>query len=180
VASLGAIAALMLWTTPASAYERQWRVGGTFGYTALLTQGGDFHGFGGGVHLDYGLTDALNLMVRADVFRYPKPELALLSAGAGIGYVIDILEWVPYFGALAGPVDGASTAGNCDEAPSGDVVPPPCHRVKLALQIPFGLDYLVTRRFAIGAAGRYQMHLFNGPLSHTIGGFLKVEYIWGF
>jgi hypothetical protein len=178
-ACTAALVALLL-PSPAAAYERQWRAGGSFGYTALLTQDADFHGYGGGVHLDYGLNDALNLMVRADVFTYPEAKVWLPSGGAGIGYVIDVLDWVPYLGALAGVADVASTASACDQEPSGDSTPPPCHALKLALHVPFGIDYLVTKNFAVGAAGRYQLLLLNGSPSHTIGAFLKAEYVWSF
>ena len=51
---------------PAAAYERQWHAGLGLGY-GLLTDDPVSHGFGGGLHLTYGLTDAFNAMIEIDV-----------------------------------------------------------------------------------------------------------------
>ena len=58
--------------------------------------------------------------------------------------------------------------------------PVPCHQVKLNLEIPGGLDYLITRRFALGVVGRYQLLVFNRSTNNFFGAFWKAEYVWGF
>src|SRR4051794_20185945 len=97
-------------SSEARAFERQWHAGVDAGYAALLLPAGPtLHGFGGGLHLTYGMSDTLNLLVLADVSVHPatkykaKPvDGVILGGGAvGIGYVFDVLQWVPYVGAAA-------------------------------------------------------------------------------
>lgn len=140
----------------------------------LNPQGASLHGFGGGLHLTYGLSDTLNLLVLGDVSVHPattledKPVDGVILAGGtvGIGYVFDILQWVPYVGATAG---GYYAIGPTDSGP------------RLAVGIPFGIDYQISRSFAVGAAGEYKL-LFLGPdgMSQRISAVLRAEYIWGF
>src|SRR6187551_1480643 len=85
--------ALMLAPEEASAFERQWHAGIGLGY-AVVTAGGAQSGFGGGLHLTYGLSDAFNLMVEGDFTAHRKSGdwILLPSGSVGLGYVIDILE----------------------------------------------------------------------------------------
>jgi hypothetical protein len=169
-----ALAAVGLAPRVASAYEHQYHLGASFGYVGIVGGNNGASGLGGRVHFDYGITDAVNLMTRVEMIDFPKVGVVLPSAAAGIGYVIDVLQWVPYFGAMAGVAD--IWTASC---PMGGKVA--CgHLPKLDLEIPAGLDYLVTRRFALGAMGRYQLLLLNGNAVNSFGGFLKAEYIWGF
>jgi len=159
----------------ARAFERQWHVGAGAGYSALINpQGATLHGFGGGLHLTYGLSDTINLMVLADTSIHPattherKPVDGVILAGGsvGFGYVFDVLQWVPYVGATA----GAYYAAGPDDG-----------GVRLAVQVPFGLDYQLSRSFAIGAAGEYKLLLLDAAgVSQRISAFLRAEYIWGY
>lgn len=159
----------------AGAFEHQWHLGADAGYSVLLNgQGASLHGFGGGLHLTYGLSDTLNLLVLGDVTVHPATQLegqpvdgVILAGGSvGVGYVFDILQWVPYVGAAVG---GAYAIGPTDSGP------------RLTLAIPFGLDYQLSRSFAIGAAGEYKL-LFLDPAGpgQRISAFIRAEYIWGF
>ena len=159
----------------AAAFEHQWHVGADAGYSAFVTPAGaTLHGFGGGLHLTYGLSDTVNVIASADVTVHPAARVhglhvdgsVLAGGNLGFSYVIDILQVVPWVGAtagayyVAGPTDGA---------------------MRLALGVPFGLDYQVSRRFAVGAAGEYKLLLLDpAGTAQRISGFLRAEYIWGF
>ena len=159
----------------AKAFEHQWHLGAEGGYSALVTgAGATLHGFGGGLRLTYGLSDTVNLIASGDVTVHPASKYkglavdgSLLAGGnLGFAYVIDILQVVPWVGATAGAYYAAGpTEGG----------------MRLALGVPFGLDYQVSRRFAVGAAGEYKL-LFMDPAgtAQRISGFVRAEYIWGF
>lgn len=160
---------------PAGAFERQWHVGASAGYSPYINpQGVTLHGFGGGLHLTYGISDTINALVLADVTVHPattadrKPVDGLILAGGsvGLGYVFDILQFVPYIGAAAGGYYAIDP-----------VAPGP----RLALTVPFGLDYQISRSFAVGVAGEYKL-LFLDPAGtgQRFGAYLRAEYIWGF
>jgi hypothetical protein len=160
----------------AGAYERQWQAGASFGYAALFGSG-TLNGFGGGLHLTYGLTDAFNAMARVEMTAYPGAGGVYVgSATAGVGYVVDILRWVPYIGAMAGPADVLSLGAACPAVGAAS-----CHLgARLDLSIPFGLDYQISRSFAVGAEGRYQLLLFGDQTFNLLGVFARAEYVWGF
>jgi hypothetical protein len=166
------VAAVALAAAPraARAYEHQYHLGGSFGYSGIVGSDGG-SGLGGRIHFDYGITDAVNLMTRIEGISYPGKGAFIPSAAIGGGYVVDVLQWVPYIGAMAGVAD--IWVPKCDART-------PCHQPKLDLEIPAGIDYLVTRSFAMGAVGRYQLLVLNGNAVNSFAGFLKAEYIWGF
>lgn len=173
----GSSLALLALAAPreAGAFERQWHAGADAGYSVLLNPAGAaLHGFGGGVHLTYGLSDTVNLLVLADATvhpatthkRLPVDGLVLAGGSIGFGYVFDVLQWVPYVGATAGAY---YAAGPTDSG------------IRLAVQIPFGLDYQLSRSFAVGVAGEYKLLLLDAAgVSQRISAFLRAEYIWGF
>lgn len=159
----------------AAAFERQWHVGADAGYAALIQPtGATQHGFGGGLHLTYGLSDTVNLLALVDVTKHfstthegqPVPEVLLGGGSLGFGYVFDILSWVPYVGATAGAYYLDSPAGGGG---------------RLALQIPFGLDYQISRSFAVGASGEYKLLFLDAAgISQRFVAYVRAEYIWGF
>jgi hypothetical protein len=144
------------------------------------------HGLGGGLHLTYGLSDALNLMAEVNVSSHfarlgdvpvddagkptgapavQLPRTLLASGAVGVGYVLDVLQWVPYVGAMVGAADIATPAGNS---------------ARLNLQVPFGLDYSISRSFAVGVGGRYQLMIGGAGLENGLTGLLRAEYVWGY
>lgn len=189
-----AAAALLAFLTPAraEAYEKQWHVGMSFGYTALMGQNPTRHGMGGGLHLTYGLTDAFNLMAEAEASGHfgraavpaatkndtALPEqngAAFTRAGVGVGYVVDVLQWVPYVGLVVGAADIVNMGPLC-----GTTGQAPCHDLRLDLALPFGLDYSINRSFSVGVGGRYQMLISGQPLINALGVFARAEYVWGY
>jgi hypothetical protein len=175
VALLACAAAFSLSSRDAQAFERQWHVGASAGYSPYINPAGvTLHGFGGGLHLTYGVSDTINFLVLADVSVHPattherKPVDGILLGGGsiGLGYVFDILQVVPYVGAAVGgyyAVDPVTPGG------------------RLAVTVPFGLDYQLSRSFAVGLAGEYKL-LFLDPagVGQRFGAFLRAEYIWGY
>jgi hypothetical protein len=185
--------AALAWLLPsqAQAYEYQWHAGAGLGYAALWDTGfspGMLHGFGGGLHLTYGLTDAFNLKVVADVAGHPgtagvpgsetdlpRPDVLVFGGAAGVGYVIDILQIIPEISVLAGGYD-VLALGLCGAAGT-----PPCHSGRLSLTGQFSLDYQINPSFAVGVAGRGGVLLFGTPQpAGVLSVFARAEYIWGF
>jgi opacity protein-like surface antigen len=162
----------------AFAYERQQHLGLQLGGTLMSTPNGGTP-FGGnfGLHYTYGLSDALNLVVEADISGFvvgtepaknPPAQPGFVSTGGvGLMYVFDVLRWVPYAGGIAG-------AGIFDGGYLGAPLIAP------DLQLALGVDYEITRSWTIGVA--YRQHFFVTQMTAypeftTLG--LRFEYVWG-
>ncbi|MFT3764882.1 MAG: hypothetical protein QM820_05095 [Minicystis sp.] len=173
IAAVLASAAALGLAAPAEAHEHLWHFGGSLGFSSL-SGGPTSAGFGLGAHAAFELSDMFNLMGAVNATVHPYGQWAIVSAGVGAGYVLDTFHWVPYVGALAGPAGIFSTDPLC-----GAAISEPCRAFRLSLEIPFGLDYQITRRLAVGVAGRVQMILL-GPLPWTtVGAYARVDYTWG-
>jgi hypothetical protein len=137
-------------------------------------------GMGGSLYYTYGLSDQLNLMAefnssivaldqQQDTPDTPRTRPATVDhLSVGLGYVIDVLRWVPYIGALPGVYRlGGGTLDGSLFLPGA------------ALAV--GLDYQLSRHWAIGAAA-HQHFLFTKmstyPTYTTV--LLRLEYMWGF
>ncbi|AKT41874.1 hypothetical protein [Chondromyces crocatus] len=160
--------------SPAEAFERQWHAGAAFGY-AMLADPGTYPGFGGRLHVAYGLTDAFNALVEVDLATHPGGQFFAFGGSAGATYVIDILQWVPYVGLTVGGYDlvRASQCGG-----PGD---PACHDGRFGIGVPFGLDYAISREFSLGVAGKYSILLPSTefPTSYLTL-YARAEYVWGY
>jgi hypothetical protein len=165
----------------ALATEHQNHVGIDGGYTYLNVsdkstpdQGGGF-----GAHYTYGLTDAFNLTLelqhnivalnqQLDHPTSPRDRPAYVSnAGIGAQYTLDITRWVPYGGLLVGPY---ALGGGTIESLKFD----------FGAQLEVGLDYQLSRKFAVGIA--YHEHFILTAMSSYelfFNAFARVEYIWG-
>jgi opacity protein-like surface antigen len=146
----------------ASAFERQWHAGADVGMATLFSGDGST-GIAGGAHLAYGLTDAFNAMLEADVSRHPSLGQTVYSAGIGAGYTIDVIRWVPYVGVLAG---GYRFVGPPSSSAFG-------------VQLAAGLDYQFSRNLAAGLQFRFHELLTGDTNSYTTT-LLRIEYLWGF
>ncbi len=165
--------AVLVLTTPASAFERQWHIGGGAGI-ASFANGGTSSGPALGVHGAYGLSDVfdLKLDLLTSTHTIENDRLRLLSGTAGIAYKMDILRWVPYFGVQFGyyHLGGSQRPGELPEREAG-------------MSIDLGLDYAVKRNFGLGLQLRYHGFL-NNPMS-SLGdaplftGLLRAEYRFG-
>jgi hypothetical protein len=167
--------AALLASSGAAAFERQWHAGASIGY-ALLADDGSYPGLGGRFHLAYGVTDAFNALVELDTASHPGGDLMFVGGSAGASYVIDILQWVPYVGLMAGGYDVARLG------PCGGPGEQQCHTGKFGASVPFGLDYTFSRSFAAGFAGKYTLLLpgaGDSPGSYFTA-FARAELIWGY
>lgn len=167
----------------AQAIERQHHLG--LGPAAgLLTVSGKSTvsaGLGGAIHYGYGLTDQWNLSVEASSVivaanqkfdlgeATPRNRPATVDhAAIGLGYVIDILRWVPYLDAHAGLYRLAG--GTID----GSLFLP-------GFSVGAGLDYQLNRQFALGIGLREHLMVtkLDNYASYTTG-LLRFEYMWGY
>jgi len=137
-------------------------------------------GAGLGAHYTYGIDDQFNFMAelnasivaadqKQDTPASPHTRPASVAhALAGVGYVIDVLRWVPYFGILAGGYRLAG--GTLDSA-----------LLVFGGAAQLGLDYQLSRHWAIGAAGQQHFLLTKMstyPSYTTV--MLRFEYMWGY
>jgi outer membrane protein with beta-barrel domain len=165
----------------AEAFERQQHLGIDGGYSLLKIDGKSTVDSGGGfgVHYAYGISDAFNLSVelqhsivalnqRLDSPSTPHTFPAYASsATVGAQYVFDVLTWVPYAGLLAGPY---LMGGGTIDSP----------KVLFGAQLELGIDYQLSRSFAVGVA--YHEHFVLSDMSTYpvfFNVFARVEYVWG-
>lgn len=174
--------ALSLGSTSAAAFEKQHHFGLSPGLAVLNVADKSTASVGAGLalHYAYGLTDQFNFMVEGgshvvaldqnlDSRDTPRTYPARVDhGGVGIGYVLDVLRWVPYFGVLG---NGYVVSGGTVESP----------KVIVGVALAVGLDYQATRHFAIGIGLR--QHFMASELStyptFTIAQ-LRAEYVWGY
>lgn len=165
-----------------AAIERQHHVGLAPNLAVLAIEDKSTASVGAGatLHYAYGLTDQWNLMVEAgsavvaldqdqDTPETPRTRPGAIDhASVGFGYVIDILRWVPYVGVMGGVYRfGGGTL------PQALYLP--------AASFAAGLDYQLSRHFAVGVAGRQHMmlgELETYPSYTTV--LLRFETMWGF
>jgi len=179
-----AIAAIVVCGREARAFERQHHLGLSGGLSLLKAENASLApGGGGAIHYTYGLSDSLNLLaeggtsvlgISPNVHSGPGSQgasdsrtLFVSSAAIGLGYSFDVLQWVPYVGVLAGGylVYGPATDGAVGAA---------------GAQAALGVDYQISRSFAVGLALRQHFMLTKITTfpSYTTA-FLRAEYIWG-
>jgi len=177
-----AVAAVVLAPSSALAFEHQHHLGvdGGVAFVSIDQKPTLSVGGGGGIHYTYGLSDAFNLLVEGafcgvalQETKDQPPQLnnrptMIENIGAGVAYTLDVLRWVPYIGLMAtgfmlhgGAIDGVRGA--------------------FGLSIAGGLDYQVTRHFAVGLAVR-QHFMFSDIVDYPSYTqiFLRAEYVWGF
>lgn len=184
VALAGLAVASILWASPreAHAIERQHHVGLDPSLSILKVDDKSTAsvGAGLGLHYTYGINDQFNVMAEMNVSRVaanqqqddatsPHTRPAdVAHASAGVGYVIDVLRFVPYLGLLLG---GYRLSGGTLE--NALLLP--------GVEAAVGLDYQLSRHWAVGLAGRQHMlftKMSTYPTYTTV--MLRFEYMWGF
>ena len=179
--SAAALVVVGLRPSTASAIERQHHVGIGAQLATLVIDDKSTASVGGGLalHYTYGIDDTFNLMVEAssssvareqfqDTPETPRTRPAGIDHAAfGVGYVIDILQWVPYLCVLGGTY--RVYGGTLPE----DLWLP-------GLSAGVGLDYQLSRSIAIGAGVRehFMISKLQTYPSYTTA-FLRAEYMWG-
>ena len=170
-ASLAMLSALSTWLWPclAHAFEDQWHVGaGLGGVNASPSDIG--LGVGVNVFASYGLSDMFDVKLDLATSSHPvqlggsETRHAIYDATLGLSYKIDIIEWVPYFGIQAGYMTS--------NLPEGVGIEPS----DVLLGGMIGIDYAISREFALGIANRLHVAVHGGNLVDL---FLRAEYRWG-
>ena len=181
-ASVAVVCALSASAREAHAIERQHHLGLDPSLSMLKVddKSSISTGAGLGAHYTYGISDQFNFMADLNASIVAASEkledpttphtrpTQVAHALAGVGYVIDVLQWVPYFGVLAGGYRLAG--GTLDNA---------LFIFGGAAQL--GLDYQLSRHWALGVAGQQHFLLTKMstyPSYTTV--MLRFEYMWGF
>jgi opacity protein-like surface antigen len=164
------VAVLLLFAPRVHAFERQWHAGVDVGYAGLSWNDTVHSGFGGGLHLAYGLTDSYNLMVEVGGSTHSVcsgcSSLFAGHAAAGVGYTLDVISWVPYAGLLVG---GYRFSGADLESA----------QAKLGFQAALGLDFRPNRSCAVGVQLRYHTFAADPFQTHYVTTFARFELTWG-
>jgi hypothetical protein len=180
VAALVALGAATAATGRAGAVEREHQLGVEGGGAVLVIRGKSTSDVGGmvGLHYSYGLSDAFNLMAEGafslvalhqqlDQPTTPRTfPASVCNLDVGLGYVFDVLRWVPYAALLVG--------GYALEGGTVDGV-----KVLPGAEIALGLDYRFDRSWAAGVA--FRQHLMSEPATYPsfTQAFARIEYTWG-
>jgi hypothetical protein len=133
--------ALLCTERAAGAIEGQWHIGGGLGAATFARTD---TGFGPllGIHAAYELDDMFDARLELTASRHAFTEgtsTDFLGAALGLTYKVDIIEWVPYFGLLAGYY-----------AFSSELRPAPLEQRELGLMVPLGLEYVPSSSYAFG------------------------------
>jgi hypothetical protein len=150
----------------ASAADQEWHAGAKAGVAALSGQG---VGPAVGLHGAYGLGDMFDVTVELLGSKHGGAGgTDVLSGSAGLAYKIDVLRWIPYVALLGGYYHYSGARG-----PNGE-------RGSVAgASAQLGMDYLVTRQFAVGAEVRWHAS-FHGAMDIPLfSATLGAEYRWG-
>jgi hypothetical protein len=179
VAAAAAIAVLAF-AFPARATEREQHLGVDLGGALVVVANKSTNDLGGTAmaHYAYGLSDAFNLMVeaqyslvalgqRADSPKTPQTYPSWVANGnIGVGYVFDVLTWVPYAGVLVGGYDfsGGTIRGS---------------KFLPGVEVAVGLDYRLSQSVAVGVAAR--QHFLSDPSIYPsfTQVLARLEYVWG-
>lgn len=118
-------------------------------------------GGGGGLDLSYGVTDAFAVRVTGafsaqqidaltmnNTVVNPAGTVLAYHAGVGVTYIVDILRVVPFIDFSLGLLGTRRPTATGDQWSN-----------EFGIEIGIGVDYLITRRIAIGAVVRYHAFL---------------------
>jgi hypothetical protein len=171
----------VLWPENALAIEGQHRLGLDPSLAMLKVDDKSTWSVGAGLALDYtyGINDQFQFIAEAghavvalhqnqDTPSSPRTRPATVThATAGIGYVIDIIRWVPTIGILVGAYRfGGGTLDGALYLPG--------------LELTAGVDYQLSREWAVGLAAREALFLTSSNYPFYITGMLRIVYSWGF
>jgi hypothetical protein len=167
----------------ASAFERQWHVGGDLGYSLYApAYAGAQNGLRAGGHLAYGANDMFNIIADVNAAWFPDGNGFVFGGGAGAAYVFDVLSWVPWLGLEVSAFDVVwldaarlcPPEAKCPFTGSGD------HHFRLGPTAILGVDYQASRKVAVSLEGRYTPLFFGAEVEHLVGVSLRVEHMWGY
>jgi hypothetical protein len=177
-------AALVLASTlaaaPALAVEHEHHLGVDVGGNMLVIGDKSTNDYGATfmAHYTYGITDAFDLMVEAQYSQVALGQTAdgphtphdypswIANANVGIGYVFDVLTWIPYAGLLVGGYDlSGGTISGMKFLPGAEIA--------------LGLDYRLSPGLVVGVAGRQHLLAETKTYPSFTQLMARVEFTWG-
>ena len=124
------------------AYEDQATLGVDVGYAHATAKAWPHAGAVLGIEASLGLDDIWTVRAFASYSLHPAAQsLSMASLGGELLYLVDVLEWVPYFGA------GVTALGSWFGFKDG-------LHIDCAVHPVVGLDWLVSRDLALGVVVR--------------------------
>jgi hypothetical protein len=174
------LAALFVTLVPLAAHAdyHDWTVSTWPAYAVTYVDSRAPSGVGGGAQVGFGITEALTLQASgfvswhfADATKMtPKGTIGEFSAMVGLNYSLDVIRLVPSFDVSIGVLGIRGSANFADNAASNAVV---ASSTAFGVGLGFNLDYMLTRRVALGLIVRYHafltditripVYLFVGP-----------------
>jgi hypothetical protein len=151
--------------TPSAAfgYEDQLAVGLDLGYAQVAAAPGGA-GFGGGPQAKLGLDDTWNLYAAGFYAFHPEDSLHVGTLAAGVEYVFDVLQWIPWGGF------GIEALGAAEDGSAG---------LEAGAQAALGVDYLADRAYSFGLTARWHAVLSDlerFPIYFTLA--LRGSLLW--
>jgi hypothetical protein len=164
----------------AGAVEREHALGVDVGPAVLVISDKSTPDVGGtvGLHYSYGLTDAFNFVANAGWSLVALGETAqdsstprtrpasLENVNAGVAYVLDVLQWVPWISAELGGY--ALQGGTVDGV-----------KLEAGAAIGLGLDYRLARSWSLGVAVHQHFMLDMSTYPSFTQALVRFEYVWG-
>ena len=165
--------ALALRADPARGFEREWHLGGGVG----LASAASGYGLGPalGLHAAYGISDVFDARLELSGSHHTyelgeaEESTEIFSVAALLSYKIDIIAWVPHFGAGFGYF-------HFTKAPPADSA---FRRDDVGLALELGLDYAVSRNFGLGIGAHFDMPFNEIGAARYFALLLRGEYRWG-
>jgi hypothetical protein len=180
--SLALMAATVLCSSQAHAFEKQWHLGGGPGLAWLHRQDTSSFGPVAEFALSYGLTDQFNALAEITFsphsFEFTpeaKTNFTAFQTNLGVAYTLDVIQWVPYAGVLAG-VSRLGQGTGFGEAFSGKQGT----EINLDLVGALGLDYQYSRSLGFGIAGRFHWLATASEATQYTTVTLRAYYTWGY
>jgi hypothetical protein len=129
-----------------------------------------------GLHYTYGLSDAFNLVGHAgwslvalnaaDPSAPPTHPTNVTNVDAGLAYVLDVLQWVPWISLEVGgyALQGGTIGGVKLEAGGA---------------LGLGLDYRLNRSWSVGVDVHQHLLLDMSTYPSFTQAMVRFEYVWG-
>jgi hypothetical protein len=175
-----ALVALLVTLVPVAAHAdyHDWTISTWPAYAVTYVDSRAPSGVGGGAEVGFGITEALTLKASgfvswhfADATKMtPKGTIGEFAGMVGLNYSLDVIRLVPSFEAFIGVLGLRGSATFANDARANAVVP---SSTAFGIGLGFNLDYLLTRRIALGITVRYHafltdvtripVYLFVGP-----------------
>lgn len=156
-AAAATAAAVLALAAPAAATEREWHFGASYGFAMIdFPRGLARYGTGGGAHVRYGITDAIDVDMNLMLYGFPGDDRVAPSTTAGLGYVVDVSRWFATVGLDAGVIDLVGV--DCEVGPQR------CgHTLMPAVGLPITLEFRALKELPIGVRFHYQLVFLGGP-----------------